>query len=51
MQSANFRISGELTNTNIVMENTFWIGVQTSLTIEMLEFSAEKIESYFGVNF
>ena len=51
MQSANFRISRELTNTNIVMENTFWIGVQPSLTIEMLEFSAKKIESYLGVNF
>jgi CDP-6-deoxy-D-xylo-4-hexulose-3-dehydrase len=51
MQNACYRISGELTNTNIVMENTFWIGVQPSLTIEMLEFSAKKIESYLGVNF
>ncbi len=51
MQNAYYRISGELKNTNIVMENTFWIGVQPSLTIEMLEFSAKKIESYLGVNF
>ena len=51
MQNAHYRISGDLTNTNIVMENTFWIGVQPSLTNEMLEFSAKKIESYLGVNF
>jgi CDP-6-deoxy-D-xylo-4-hexulose-3-dehydrase len=33
------------------MNNTFWIGVQPSLTHEMLEFAASKIENYLGVNF
>jgi CDP-6-deoxy-D-xylo-4-hexulose-3-dehydrase len=33
------------------MNNTFWIGVQPSLTQEMMEFAARKIESYLGVNF
>ena len=51
MVGAKFRISGDLTNTNNVMNNTFWIGVQPSLTLEMLEFAAAKIESYLGVNF
>ena len=51
MIGANFRISGDLTNTDNVMNNTFWIGVQPSLTKEMLEFAAQKIESYLGVNF
>ena len=51
MVGANYRISGELTNTDNVMENTFWIGVQPSLTKEMLEFAAHKIETYLGVNF
>jgi CDP-4-dehydro-6-deoxyglucose reductase, E1 len=51
MQSAHYRVSGELTNTDNVMNNTFWIGVQPSLTPEMLEFAAHKIESYLGVNF
>ena len=51
MIGANYRISGELTNTDDVMNNTFWIGVQPSLTPEMLEFAARKIESYLGVNF
>ena len=51
MMGANYRISGGLTNTDNVMNNTFWIGVQPALTREMLEFAAHKIESYLGVNF
>jgi len=51
MQGAYYRISGDLTNTDNVMNNTFWIGVQPALTREMLEFAASKIESYLGVNF
>jgi CDP-6-deoxy-D-xylo-4-hexulose-3-dehydrase len=51
MIGANYRISGNLTNTNAVMNNTFWIGVQPALTREMLEFSAQRIEAYLGVNF
>jgi CDP-4-dehydro-6-deoxyglucose reductase, E1 len=49
MNGAQYRISEDLTNTDIVMNNTFWIGVQPSLTKEMLEFSAKKIESFLGV--
>ena len=51
MAGANYRISGELTNTDNVMNNTFWIGVQPALTREMLEFAASKIETFLGVNF
>ena len=51
MIGANYRISGDLTNTDNVMNNTFWIGVQPALTREMLEFAAAKIESYLGVKF
>jgi CDP-6-deoxy-D-xylo-4-hexulose-3-dehydrase len=51
MAGVNYRISGNLTNTDKVMNNTFWIGVQPALTREMLEFAAAKIESYLGVNF
>jgi CDP-6-deoxy-D-xylo-4-hexulose-3-dehydrase len=51
MVDANYRVSGDLTNTDNVMNNTFWIGVQPSLTTAMLEFAAQKIESYLGVNF
>lgn len=46
-----YRVSGSLPNTDKVMNNTFWIGVQPALTKEMLEFVAQKIETYLGVNF
>lgn len=51
MQGRNFRISGELTNTDVVMNNTFWIGVQPSLSEEMLDFAASRIETFLGVAF
>jgi CDP-6-deoxy-D-xylo-4-hexulose-3-dehydrase len=51
MKGKNYRISGELKNTDYVMNNTFWIGVQPSLNEEMLEYSAKQIELYLGINF
>jgi len=51
MQGANYRVSGDLTNTDNVMNNTFWIGVQPSLNFEMLDYAASRIEMYLGVNF
>jgi len=51
MVGANYRVSGELTHTDNVMNNTFWIGVQPALNPEMLEFAASKIETYLGFNF
>lgn len=46
-----FRVSGELANTNIIMNNTFWLGIYPGITEEMLDFVAAKIESFLGVNF
>ena len=51
MSNAKYRISGELTNTDNVMNNTFWIGVQPALTQEMLEYTAKHIETFLGVDF
>jgi CDP-6-deoxy-D-xylo-4-hexulose-3-dehydrase len=51
MKDAAYRISGELKNTDNVMNNTFWIGVQPALTKEMLEYAASQIETFLGVNF
>lgn len=51
MLGRNYRVSGELTNTDFVMNNSFWIGVYPGLSNEMLDFSAEKIETFLGVNF
>jgi CDP-6-deoxy-D-xylo-4-hexulose-3-dehydrase len=51
MVNVSYRVSGELTNTDNVMNNTFWIGVQPALTHEMLEYVATQIETFLGVNF
>lgn len=51
MVGRNFRVSGELTNTDTIMNNTFWIGVQPALTQEMLDFAARSIETFLGVRF
>jgi len=50
-EGRTYRISGELANTDKVMNNTFWIGVYPGLNEEMLSFVVEKIEAFFGVNF
>lgn len=50
MIGRNFRTVGELSNTDIVMNQTFWIGIYPGLTHDMLDFTAEKIESFFGIN-
>jgi len=51
MLGRNFRVSGELANTDIIMNRTFWVGVYPGLRREMLDFVAEKIETFLGVNF
>ncbi len=51
MMGRVYRVSGELSNTDIVMNNTFWIGVQPALTQQMLDYSSNKIAQYLGVRF
>ena len=45
------RVSGDLTNTDKVMNNTFWVGVYPGLNEDMLNFMVEKLEAFFGINF
>jgi CDP-6-deoxy-D-xylo-4-hexulose-3-dehydrase len=51
MAGRNYRVSGELVNTDRVMNDTFWIGVYPGLSREMLEYAATKLEEFFGVGF
>lgn len=51
MQGRNFRVVGTLENSDRVMNDTFWVGVQPALNHEMLDYVAGKIEAYLGVNF
>jgi CDP-6-deoxy-D-xylo-4-hexulose-3-dehydrase len=51
MLGRNYRISGELVNTDIVMNRTFWVGVFPALGEPQLDFIADKLEEFFGLNF
>ena len=51
MADRNFRISGELTNTDTVMNQTFWLGTYPGLGEPQLNYIAEKLEEFFGFNF
>lgn len=42
----DYRVVGELKNTDIIMNQTFWIGVYPGMTDEMTEFMIEKIREY-----
>lgn len=44
-----YRISGSLCNTDITMNNTFWLGIFPGLGEEHLNFISEKIEEFFEV--
>lgn len=50
-EGRTYRISGELANTDKVMNDTFWIGVYPGLNEEMLSFVVEKLEAFFDVNY
>ena len=41
------RIQGELTNTDIIMNNTFWIGVFPGIGVEMLDYMVGKFSHFF----
>jgi CDP-6-deoxy-D-xylo-4-hexulose-3-dehydrase len=51
MIGKNFRVSGSLKNTDVVMNQTFWLGVYPGLTTVHLDFIVEKLEEFFGLNF
>jgi CDP-6-deoxy-D-xylo-4-hexulose-3-dehydrase len=42
-RNVDFRIVGDLTNTDIVMNRTFWVGVYPGLTEPMLDYIADSI--------
>jgi CDP-6-deoxy-D-xylo-4-hexulose-3-dehydrase len=47
-QNIEHRISGDLTNTEIVSTNTFWIGVYPGLTDEMIDFMIVTIHEFMN---
>lgn len=51
MQGRNYRVVGELTNSDRIMNQTFWVGIYPGLTEEMLDYTAEVIGQFCGVGF
>jgi len=50
-KDVEYRVVGELTNTDIIMNQTFWIGVYPGLSTDHLDFIIEKFEEFLGLNF
>ena len=51
LQNQTYRIASTLANTDTVMQNTFWVGVQPALTKVMLDSCQEKMITYLGGGF
>lgn len=50
-KDVEYRVVGDLTNTDFIMNYTLWIGVYPGLTKAHLDFVIEKFEEFFGVSF
>jgi len=47
MKNINFRVNGDLINTDLVMEDTFWIGLFPGLSEKYLQYSFDQIRKFF----
>ena len=45
-RNVDFRVVGDLTNTDIVTERTFWVGVYPGLNAEMLQYVIDSIKTF-----
>ena len=48
-QDIEYRIAGELTNTDITMNQTLWLGIYPGLGTTQLDYIAEKMKGFFGI--
>lgn len=51
MIGREYRLVGELKNTDLTMHHTFWVGVYPALDQPRLEYIAEHIEAFLGIGF
>jgi CDP-6-deoxy-D-xylo-4-hexulose-3-dehydrase len=46
-KDVNYRIAGDLTNTDVIMERTFWLGVYPGLDEAHLTYVIERLHAFF----
>jgi len=46
-----YRVVGDLVNTDITMNQTLWLGIYPGLDTTQLDYIGEKMEEFFGINF
>jgi CDP-4-dehydro-6-deoxyglucose reductase, E1 len=51
LKGQTFRVASALTNTDIVMQNTFWVGVQPALARQQLSHAVSRVQSYIAPEF
>jgi CDP-6-deoxy-D-xylo-4-hexulose-3-dehydrase len=51
MQGRQFRVCGNLANTDTAMNNSFWLGVWPGLSEPQLDYITGKLEEFFGISF
>jgi CDP-6-deoxy-D-xylo-4-hexulose-3-dehydrase len=47
-EGCEYRVIGNLPNTDFVMNNVFWVGVYPGLTKPMLDFAADKMTTFIN---
>ena len=50
-KDVEYRVVGELHNTDITMNQTLWLGIYPGLNSDHLEYIAAKLEEFFGIGF
>ena len=50
-EGLEYRVVGELINTDITMNQTLWVGLYPGLNNDHLDYIIQKLEEFFGVNF
>jgi len=45
-QGVNYRVSGDLNNTDTIMQRTFWVGVYSGLTEAMMDYVADTFRQF-----
>jgi CDP-6-deoxy-D-xylo-4-hexulose-3-dehydrase len=50
-EGLDYRVVGDLKNTDITMNQTLWLGLYPGLTEQHLDYIVAKLEDFFGISF